>query len=47
MEKLIIVYCTVGGRANITENKLIELGYKNVINFGGINSWNYELEKRN
>jgi phage shock protein E len=44
-DKLIIVYCKVGGRAGIAENKLIELGYQNVINFGGIDSWNYELEK--
>jgi phage shock protein E len=44
-EKLIIVYCKVGGRAGIAENKFIELGYQNVINFGGINSWNYEVEK--
>jgi phage shock protein E len=44
-EKPIIVYCKVGGRASIAEQKLIESGYKKVINFGGINSWNYELEK--
>ncbi len=44
-DKLIIVYCKVGGRAETAKNKLIELGYKNVINFGGTNSWDYELVK--
>ena len=43
--KLIIVYCKVGGRAGTARKKLIELGYENVINFGGTNSWKYELEK--
>jgi phage shock protein E len=44
-DKLIIVYCKVGGRAETARKKLIELGYENVINFGGINSWEYELVK--
>lgn len=44
-DKLIIVYCKVGGRAETARKKLIELGYENVINFGGTNSWKYELEK--
>lgn len=43
--KLIIVYCKVGGRAGTARKKLMELGYENVINFGGINSWKYELVK--
>ena len=44
-DKLIIVYCKVGGRAETARKKLIELGYENVINFGGTNSWKYELVK--
>ncbi len=44
-DKLIIVYCKVGGRAETARKKLIELGYENVINFGGTNSWEYELVK--
>jgi rhodanese-related sulfurtransferase len=44
-DKLIIVYCKVGGRAENARKKLIELGYKNVINFGGTNSWKYKLVK--
>jgi len=44
-EKLIIVYCKVGERAEVARKKLTELGYENVINFGGTNSWSYELVK--
>lgn len=44
-DKLIIVYCKVGGRAENARQKLLELGYENVINFGGTNSWKYELVK--
>jgi phage shock protein E len=43
--KLIIVYCRTGRRSEIARKKLIELGYMNVINYGSINSWNYELIK--
>jgi len=44
-KKLIIVYCKVGERAEVARKKLTELGYENVINFGGTNSWSYELVK--
>jgi len=44
-DKLIIVYCKVGVRAETAKKKLIALGYENVINFGGTNSWEYELVK--
>jgi len=43
--KLIIVYCKVGERAENARKKLIESGHENVINFGGTNSWKYELVK--
>jgi phage shock protein E len=44
-DKLIIVYCKVGGRAERARQKLKALGYENVINFGGTNNWEYELVK--
>lgn len=44
-DKLIIVYCKIGGRASTAASKLKGLGYKNVINFGSIDSYKYELEK--
>jgi len=43
--KLIIVYCKIGGRAEIARKKLLNSGYENVINFGRISSWEYELKK--
>ena len=43
--KLIVVYCKVGGRAESARKTLKKLGYKNVINFGGTNNWEYELVK--
>ena len=30
------LYCAVGGRAEIAKNKLVALGYSNVINEGGL-----------
>ncbi len=45
-EKLIVLYCRSGGRAGIAASKLKALGYKKVVNFGGINRWTYELEKK-
>jgi rhodanese-related sulfurtransferase len=44
-DKLIIVYCKVGGRAGTARKKLMELGYENIINFGGTYSWPYDLVK--
>lgn len=44
-DRLIIVYCKLGVRASVAALKLEELGYKNIINFGGIGSYAYELEK--
>lgn len=44
-DKLVIVYCKVGARAGAARDKLLGLGYKDVINFGGTYSWNYELVK--
>ena len=41
----IIVYCHSGRRSTIAANDLAKLGYTNVYNLGGINSWPYETEK--
>ena len=38
----IFVYCITGRRAAITANKLLELGYTNIIVFPGMISWEYE-----
>ena len=35
----IIVYCLSGGRSKESYNKLKEMGYTNVYDFGSINNW--------
>ena len=42
-ERLILVYCRSGRRSKIAAEKLVELGYSNVKEFGGIIDWNYEI----
>ena len=41
---LIVVYCRSGRRSAIAKATLQELGYDNVVDFGGINRWEAELE---
>ena len=41
---LILVYCLGGSRSRIATETLTEMGYNNVCDFGGINSWTYEVE---
>jgi phage shock protein E len=44
-EVTIFVYCRSGNRSVTAANILIEQGYKNVYNLGGINNWPYEIVK--
>ena len=41
----ILVYCRSGNRSATASKELIEMGYTNVYDFGGINSWPYEVVK--
>jgi rhodanese-related sulfurtransferase len=41
----ILVYCRSGNRSKTASEKLIDMGYKNIYDFGGINTWKYELNK--
>lgn len=41
----IIVYCRSGARSKQAAQKLFKLGYKNVYDLGGIQSWPYDTEK--
>ena len=41
----ILVYCRSGRRSAIAANALINMGYTNVLDFGGINDWPYEVVK--
>ena len=38
-DQLILVYCRSGNRSKQASEKLIKLGYTNIVEIGGINSW--------
>lgn len=40
----VLVYCRSGNRSQTASRALTELGYSEVFEFGGINSWPYEVE---
>ena len=42
--QLILVYCRSGNRSKQASQTLVDLGYTNVVEFGGINSWPYKVE---
>ncbi len=39
----ILVYCRSGNRSASASKELVDAGYTNVYDFGGINDWNYEI----
>ncbi len=41
-EQLILVYCRSGNRSKQASEKLVKLGYTNIVEFGGINDWTGE-----
>ena len=41
-EQLILVYCRSGNRSKQASEKLVNLGYTNIVEFGGINDWTGE-----
>lgn len=44
-EQLVLVYCRSGRRSKIASEELVNLGYTNVKEFGGIIDWPYETVK--
>ena len=42
-DQLILVYCRSGRRSKIAAEALVELGYTNIKEFGGIIDWPYEV----
>ena len=44
-DQLILVYCRSGRRSKIAAEELVNLGYTNVKEFGGIIDWEYEIVK--
>ncbi len=43
--QLIMVYCRSGRRSKNASDILASLGYTNIVEFGGIIDWEYEIEK--
>lgn len=39
----ILVYCRSGRRSALAAQKLVELGYLNIYDFGGIIDWDYDI----
>ena len=44
-DQLILVYCRSGRRSKKAAEILVELGYTNIKEFGGIIDWPYEVEQ--
>ncbi len=42
--QMILVYCRSGRRSKLAAEILVELGYTNIYEFGGIIDWPYETE---
>ena len=42
-DQLIMVYCRSGRRSKEASEKLVKLGYTNIVEFGGILDWNGEI----
>ena len=44
LDSIVLVYCRSGNRSKTASKALADLGYRNVYEFGGINTWPYEVE---
>jgi len=44
-DQVILVYCRSGNRSKSASKALIDSGYTNVYDFGGIADWPYDIEK--
>ena len=44
-DSVVLVYCRSGNRSKKASAAPAELGYTNIYEFGGINTWPYEVEK--
>ena len=45
LDTVVLVYCRSGNRSKTASQALADLGYTNVYEFGGINTWPYEIEE--
>jgi len=44
LDTVVLVYCRSGNRSKTASQALLDLGYTNIYEFGGINDWPYEVE---
>ena len=44
-DSVVLVYCRSGNRSKTASAALAELGYTQVYEFGGINTWPYDIEQ--
>ncbi len=44
-DTVVLVYCRSGNRSKTASDALAALGYTQVYEFGGINTWPYDIEK--
>lgn len=44
-DKKIVIYCRSGRRSKEAYTKIVNLGYQNVYDLGGILDWKYDIEK--
>ena len=44
-DSTVLVYCRSGNRSKTASSTLADLGYTNIFEFGGINTWPYETEE--
>ena len=45
LDQIILIYCRSGRRSKEASQKLADIGYTNVYEFGGINTWTGEIVK--
>lgn len=45
VDKCIYVYCRSGNRSKQASEKMVQAGYTNIVEFGGILDWTGEIEK--
>ena len=43
-DSTVLVYCRSGNRSKTASSTLADLGYTDIYEFGGINTWPYETE---
>ena len=42
---MVLVYCRSGNRSKTASQALMDLGYTQIYEFGGIKDWPYEVER--